>query len=327
MKKLIADFTKHLTEAIAIGEKSILSTSENKIENILITGLGGSGIGGTIVSEIISGESKVPVLVNKDYFLPAFVGKNTLVIVSSYSGNTEETLSAFKIAIERNAKIVCISSGGKILEIAKNKKIDFIEIPSGMPPRSAFGYSFTQLFFILHFFGIIKDGFKKNIQDSIQLLDAEESNIQQEAMKIAEKMLNTMPVIYSVSGNEGVAVRFRQQVNENSKVLCWHHVIPEMNHNELVGWKNQSGNYSVIIFRNQEDYSRSVERIEINKKVISESCKNIIEIAAKGNSRIERVLYHIHLGDWISVCIAELRNIDAMEVKVIDFLKNELAKR
>jgi glucose/mannose-6-phosphate isomerase len=114
MKTLIENFSKQLREAIAIGQKAEIKNPESEIRNILITGLGGSGIGGTIVSEIVSGECPVPITVNKDYFIPAFVNENSLVIVSSYSGNTEETIQAMQAALKAKAKIVCVTSGGKI---------------------------------------------------------------------------------------------------------------------------------------------------------------------------------------------------------------------
>ncbi len=136
MKELIASFTAQLRQAVDIGEAASFKKHTGEIRNVLITGLGGSGIGGSIINQIIEQEIKVPVIVNKDYFLPSFVGPETLVIVSSYSGNTEETLGAMKIAMERGAKIVCVTSGGRVLDIAKEKGYDHIIIPGGMPPRA-----------------------------------------------------------------------------------------------------------------------------------------------------------------------------------------------
>ena len=148
MKALVQNFTNQLKEAKAIADKAIISASDNT-QNIVITGLGGSGIGGTIISELISDACNVPIIVSKDYFLPAFVNANTLLIVSSYSGNTEETLSAMQQAIAKKAQIVCITSGGKVLELAKQHQFDFIEIPGGNPPRSCIGYSLVQLINVL----------------------------------------------------------------------------------------------------------------------------------------------------------------------------------
>jgi glucose/mannose-6-phosphate isomerase len=326
MEDLIANFTQQLKEALEIGEKAKLRKNEKKISNIIITGLGGSGIGGTIVTEITANEIKVPIVVNKDYFLPEFANENTLVIACSYSGNTEETLQAFETAFKKNCAIVCVSSGGKMIELAEKHNLDYIKIPGGMPPRACIGYSLTQLFFVLHHFGFISNSFKKEIEKSIQLLDNEEEDIRTQAKSIAGALLNNLPIIYAVAGYEGVAVRFRQQLNENSKILAWHHVLPEMNHNELVGWTQENDELAVVILRNEDDYERSVKRIEISKEVFQKYTPNIIEIFSKGNSRIERSLYLIHLCDWISAEIANLRGIDAVEVRVIDYLKGSLAK-
>ncbi len=327
MHKLISRFPQQLEEALEIGVSAKLTPTQSPLSNILVTGLGGSGIGGTIVSELVSREATLPIIVNKDYFLPAFVGKTTLVIVSSYSGNTEETLAAMEAAIKKQAKIICITSGGKILEMAQKNGIDHIIIPGGMPPRSCLGYSLTQLFFILEFFGVTSGHFKKDLSAAIALLTKEQPGIKQEASSVAARLFGNIPIIYAAAGAEGVAIRFRQQINENAKMLCWHHVIPEMNHNELVGWKENYKNTTAVIFRNTLDYERTQTRIEINKKIIAPRCHEIIELWSKGNTPTEQAIYHIHLGDWISVYLADLKKIDATEVKVIDFLKEELSKK
>lgn len=326
MKQLISNFSAQLKEAISIGENFKLRNQEFKPQNVLISGLGGSGIGGTIVSQLVSGEAKIPVTVSKDYFIPAFVSEKTLVIICSYSGNTEETLNAMKLACERKAAIVCVSSGGEVIATAKKHSLDFIAIPAGFPPRAAFAYSFTQLFFIFSSFRIIGDKFKSEIALAISLLGKEEENIRKQAKSVAEKLLGKIPVIYADASFEGVAVRFRQQVNENAKMLCWHHVIPEMNHNELVGWTEKNEKLAVVMLRNEADYFRTQKRMEINKGIISKCTSSIIEIHSRGSSKIENTLYLIHLCDWISQFLAELKNIDPTEVKVIDYLKGELAK-
>ena len=326
MKELISSFTAQLRQAIDIGEKATFTKPTTEIKNILITGLGGSGIGGSIINQIVEMEIKVPVTVNKDYFLPAFVGKDSLVVVSSYSGNTEETLAAMEIAMERGAKIVCVTSGGKVLVIAKAKGYDHIIIPGGMPPRSCLAYSFTQLFYVLHGFGLIGDWFKADLETSIHLLDHEEEHVCAEAYYLAEKLHKKVPVIYSQANYEAVCVRFRQQINENSKMLCWHHALPEMNHNELVGWTITNDKLAVVFFRNETDYDRTKARMELTKTIVAKYTPYIFEVYSKGTSQLQRSLYLIHFGDWVSWYLSEIRNIDATEVKVIDFLKGELAK-
>jgi glucose/mannose-6-phosphate isomerase len=325
MKTLVEGFTKQLQEALDIANSAIL-TQKNNVQNIVVTGLGGSGIGGTILSELVQGECPVPIIINKDYFLPEFVNSNSLVIVSSYSGNTEETLSAMKQAIDKNAQIVCITSGGEINAIAQKYKFDVIIIPGGNPPRSCIGYSLVQLFKIMQFNGFVKTNLLNQVQDSINLLDNEKEAIKVEAALIAKKLVNKIPVIYSLGSCEGAAVRFRQQINENSKMLCWHHTLPEMNHNELVGWTEKNDLLAVVTFRTSFDYERTIKRYDICKVLFSKYSHSVTDITAKGTSKIEQFFYLINIGDWISCYIADIKNIDAVEVNVITDLKNALAK-
>ncbi len=326
MKTLVANFSKQLTEAISIGEKAKLTFSEHPISNVLICGLGGSGIGGSIVSELVVRNANVPINVTKGYFIPAYVGKNTLVIISSYSGNTEETINCMELAISKGAKIVGITSGGKVLEICKQNNFDCIVVPGGMPPRSCVGYSITQLFFILGHNKVITNDYKTELKAAIDLIDTNEVSIISEAKIIADKLMGKVPVIYATTYNEGIVIRFRQQLNENAKVLCWHHIIPEMNHNELVGWTQKNDDLNVLIFLDKDEYSRNLARVDINKDVIKKYTNNITEIYSKGNSTIEKAIYFIHLGDWISVLLAELRGVDAIEVNVINHLKSKLSE-
>lgn len=326
MKTLVANFSKQLSDAITIGNSAVLHKSANEIKNVLICGLGGSGIGGSIVSELVVANANVPINVTKGYFIPAYVNENTLVIVSSYSGNTEETLNCLELAAARNAKITSITSGGKLLDISKQKGYDHIVVPGGMPPRACLGYSLTQLFFIIGFHKIIDDRYQKELENAIKLIEAEEKNIIEEATQVAQKLVEKTPVIYATTYYEGIAIRLRQQLNENSKVLCWHQIIPEMNHNELVGWTQKSDTLSVLILVDKEEYSRNLARIEINKEVIKKYTNNITEIYSKGTTAIEKAIYFIHLGDWISVILGEQRGADLMEINVINHLKSALSK-
>lgn len=325
MKTLVEGFTKQLQEALDIANKATL-TKKNNIQNIVVTGLGGSGIGGTILSELVQGECPIPIIVNKDYFLPDFVNANSLVIISSYSGNTEETISAMQQAITKKAQIVCVTSGGKIQEIAKQHGYDTIVIPGGNPPRSCIGYSLVQLLKIVQFNDFVKTDLLKQVQDSITLLDKENASIKTEAMKIAQTLFGKLPVLYSLGSCEGTVVRFRQQINENSKMLCWHHTLPEMNHNELVGWTEKNNSLAVVTFHTSFDYERTIKRYELCKTIFSKYSSSVTDITAKGSSKLEQFMYLINIGDWISCYIADLKNIDPVEVNVITDLKNALAK-
>ncbi len=326
MKKLVLDFPIQLQEALIIGKNYRFTAHAKDFENVVVTGLGGSGIGGSIVQNYVFDKLKIPFIVNKDYFLPAFVNRKTLVIVCSYSGNTEETLAAMRQAISKRATIVCVTSGGTVAEIANQKHIDCILVPAGMPPRSCLGYSLVQLLFVLEHFGLIGSSFQREISKAIKQMKQGENETQKKAMAIAKKLLGKLPIIYSSSAMEGIAVRFRQQLNENSKVLAWHGAIPEMNHNELVGWRDDAQDKAVIILRNADDYERVQTRMEINKKVLKKHNPTIVEIYSEGKSYWEEAFYLIHLTDWVSVFLADLREVDATEVKVIDFLKKSLSK-
>ena len=325
MNDYINDFTNHLTDALLIGNSSNLKKISKSFSNILICGLGGSGIGGTIVKDLISRDVSVPIETSKGYDIPGFVNEETLVVACSYSGNTEETLSALNKCLEKNAEVAIVCSGGKLQDLALEKNLNHIIIPGGNPPRAMFGYGFTQLFFVLNNYGIINDSFKADFEKSILLINTEQENIKKTAQDISKKLFNTTPIIYVADGFEGVAVRLRQQINENSKMLCWHHVVPEMNHNELLGWRTNVENTSVIYLRNESDYYRNKKRIDINKSVIEKYTSNISEIWSLGGSLIERSLYLINIGDWISWYLSELNDVDAIEIDVIDYLKKSLS--
>jgi glucose/mannose-6-phosphate isomerase len=327
MDDLIANFTNQLKRAVEIGESARLKKNKVPFRNVLVSGLGGSGIGGTIISNVLRDDISIPIIVNKEYQIPAFVNESTLVIISSYSGNTEETLTAMMQALKKGAHVVCITSGGLVKEYAELNKIDVIQIDGGMPPRSCLGLSFVQLLYVLHYLDLIKDGFKANLKKAVDRLDSEQDEIRQIARSYATRLHGKIPVIYSDAAYEGVSIRFRQQINENSKMLCWHHVLPEMNHNELVGWVEQNDNIAVIFLRNNNDFERNQERMEFTKQVVKTFAGDVMELYSKGDTDIERSLYLVHACDWISYYLSELHEVDAIEVNVITKLKNKLAEK
>ncbi len=324
MDQLIAGFTKQMAEAIEIGKDIRLSPARKEIRNIVVAGMGGSGIGGNLVAELTSAKLPIPFVVIKDYFLPEWVNEHTLLIASSYSGNTEETIHVLEESIRRNCKTICVSSGGSVVSLAKKAGLDYILIPGGQPPRACLAYSFIQQLFILEHYNFIDDGFIVGIQQAITMLDKEEKKMMKQAKSIAKKLNKRNPVIYSAVNFEAVALRWKQQLNENAKILCWHNQLPEMNHNELVGWRTP-GKYAVIFLRSDSDYSRIQQRMNIAKNIISQYTRHILEVWSQGDSYIEKSLFLIHLGDWVSYYLADMRKVDAMEVNVIDYLKTELA--
>lgn len=327
MDQLIHKFPAQLNEALEIGAKATINMHEDEIHEVYVAGLGGSGIGANFVADFVRDECPIPYTVGKGYSIPKYVNKNTLVILSSYSGNTEETLEAFELALKTGAKIVCISSGGTLISKAKELGLDYIQVPSGWPsPRACLGYTLVQQLFILHKLELISNKTIDQIRSAANLLQFDSEEIHDIAKKVAVQLNNRTPIIYTTDRMESVAVRFRQQINENAKMLCWHHTVPEMNHNELTGWAKKNDKYAVVYFRNKDDYKRNQVRIDINKKVIEKYTPNIIELWSKGSSLVEKAIYFVHLGDWVSWYLSELQGVDALEIKVIEYLKAELAK-
>jgi glucose/mannose-6-phosphate isomerase len=327
MIELVERFPAQLTEALEIGRNATLNKHTTAIRNVFVSGLGGSGIGANFTYEFVREELKVPFTVSKGYDIPKWVGKNTLAIVSSYSGNTEETLSAFELLLKTGAKIVCIASGGKVIAKAKELGLDYIQVPANWPsPRACLGFSFVSQLAVLNKLKLISSKTIKQMEAAVKFLEKEQPRLRKMGEKLATDLHGKIPVIYTTDRMESVAVRFRQQVNENGKALCWHHVIPEMNHNELVGWREKNDKLAVVYFRNNDDFSRNAMRIDINKGIISEYTPNIIELWSKGKNFIEKSLYFVFLGDFATCFLCDLRGFDSIEVKVIDYLKSELAK-
>jgi glucose/mannose-6-phosphate isomerase len=328
MKEMIAEFPAQLLEALEIGAKANINPHDQPIHRVHVAGLGGSGIGANFVAEFIREECPIPYLVSKGYSIPNYVDQNTLAICSSYSGNTEETLASFEQMLQTGAKIVCIASGGKLIEAAQSEGLDYIQLPGGKPsPRACLGYSLVQQLVVMHRLGFIGQPFLDQIKAASALLSADQEAIREKADHLAQFLQDRIPVIYTTDRMEAVAVRFRQQINENAKMLCWHHVIPEMNHNELVGWRQPYPKMSVVYLRNKDDYARNQLRIDINKEIIGNYAGAVIDVFSKGTSLIERALYLVHLTDWVSAYLADLRGVDPVEIKVIDYLKSELGKQ
>ena len=326
MKEIIANFSKQILKAIEIGENSDFQPTDKKINAVLVCGLGGSGIGGKIVSLLVAKELKVPFLTVNDYEIPAWVDENTLVIASSYSGNTEETLAALEMCVKRGAEIAAITSCGTLADMAKTNGWNVHLIPGGEQPRAMLAYSLVQQIFLLQKYGLISDKTGQQLKNVPQMIDDLEERIRMKAVTLAKNVYNKTVIIYAGPLFEGVAVRFRQQINENSKELCWHHILPEMNHNELVGWGGGDASIGVIIFRNDSDHERTKVRMDLSRGIYNKYTDTVLEVMSKGNSNVERAFYHILLGDWISIHMAEANNVDPIEIKVIDFLKSELGK-
>jgi glucose/mannose-6-phosphate isomerase len=326
MKQLITQFPAQLTESLAIATEKKLNPSNRTINNVVMCGMGGSGIGASILSKWIEQEIDVPVIQCQNYVLPKFVSANTLVIGSSYSGNTEETLSAVKEAHTRGARIIGITSGGMLKTFCDSNGYDTIIVPGGLPPRSALAYSIAPLMEIFVQLEFVSAERKIELAAVPVFLATHQENIIQQGKEVASLINNSNAVIYSEVNYEAVAIRGKQQINENGKFLCRYHVIPEMNHNELVGWACGNDQHAAIFLANSDMYPSNRKRFDLTKEIIAKKTAKTITLEAEGANFIERSMYLIHLLDWASYYLGMERNEDVVEVRVIDFLKAELAK-
>lgn len=327
MYQLIQSFPAQLREALAIGEAAAIRPPAREFRQIVVAGMGGSGIGADFVSAFIRPACKIPLIVVKDYDLPAFVDDRTLLIASSYSGNTEETLSACRLAIERNATVVAITSGGQLAEMAAQQGWDIVRLPSGQPaPRACLGYSLVAQLAVLAKMGFIAPAILEMIATAAGLLEADQELFHEKAQQIAGFLKDKITVIYSTAPLEPVALRFRQQLAENAKMLAWHHVVPEMNHNELVGWRRDQPGLVAMFLRHPGEAQTNQLRMQITREVVSEFASGRMEITGKGANLVEQAMFLVHLFDWVSYYLAELQGLDAMEIRIIDYLKEEMAR-
>lgn len=330
MKKLIEGFTRQLADALKIGQAVDFARPGSDIRNIMITGMGGSGIAANLVESLTFGRVPIPITVCKGYNIPQFVSPHTLFIACSYGGDTEETLSAANKALLKRAHIICIASGGKLLDLAKEYNLFYLQIPNGTgPARAQIGYIIISLLFTLYHTNLIGAAFIKESENSIEYLDRGEKAIQAEAELIAKKLRGKLPIIYCDGRLMAMALRFQNQLNENAKQLAHVNTFPEMNHNEIVGWQfpepvlQQS---QVIYLYSDHDHDRVEKRMEICRTVFERRSNPIIDIVAEGASLLEQYYYLIHLTDWISYFLAKENQIDPDPVEVIAYLKEELAK-
>ncbi|MCS7076872.1 MAG: bifunctional phosphoglucose/phosphomannose isomerase [Bacteroidia bacterium] len=333
MEELIYKFPEQIQSAITIAEKVDFSVLHyHKIHNVVVCGLGGSAMGADIVRKYACKMGKVPIIVNRHYNIPSFIDEHSLVILSSYSGNTEETLSAAEFALSQKAVILAISSGGRLQEFAQNNSLLHIPLPGGYPPRAALAFSTIQQLYVLRELKLIKKGFKKELEESIQLLTQVREEFRQPTSgpaKLAQFLKDKIPVIYASEELEAVAIRMRQQINENAKQLCWHHIFPEMNHNELVGWRfpdHLTKHIAVLILHCSFDHIRVQARYDICKPIFKKYTQEVYDIMAQGKSMLAQVFYLIHFSDWLSYFLAKENKIEPTPVEVIDYLKSSLEK-
>ena len=328
-------FADHIEDASEIGKKISLRQKYNNIHNIVIAGMGGSAIGGDINNMLLRDDLAIPLIVSRNYNIPKWANKHTLVIMSSYSGDTEETLSAFDDALLKECHIIGITTGGTLLKKISGNNLDHIMMPKGLQPRAALAYSFVPMLYLFLELGLIEIDLHNNLINSVTLLKSvrdsyrynDENN---KTWTLSNKIYNTIPIIYGESENTSIiALRWSNQLCENSKMLSFCNELPEFNHNEIVGWENNTSiieKLSIIWLNDESNHERIDIRQEITSKILDNVVDKQFEISLNGNTRFERLLHLIHFGDWVSLWCAYLHNTDPSPVEKIANLKNELSK-
>ncbi len=331
MVKSIEQFTRQLAEALRVGQAVDLVRPGSDIRNILIAGMGASGIGANLVESLTFGRVPIPITVCKGYNIPQFVSPHTLFIACSYTGDTEETLAAVQKAMLKRAHIICITSGGKLLELAREYNLFYVHIPTAnQSPRAMVGYMLISLLYALYHTNLIGAAFIKETENAIQSLDRSEKAIQTEAEIIARKLKGKLPVIYCDGRLYAMALRFQNQLNENAKQLAHVNTFPEMNHNELEGWHYPDillPMIQVVYLYSDHDHERVEKRMELCRPIFERKSNPIIDIVAEGASLLEQYYYLIHLTDWISYFLAKENQVDPDAVETIVYVKEELEKQ
>jgi len=335
MLGVVADTPEMLSAASTIAPTFPLKNIK-KVRQVVVAGMGGSAISGDIVAGLMLGSAPLPVFVNRDYRLPAFVGRETVVFALSYSGNTEETLSAVKDAEKKGASVVCVTSGGKLKEIAQANGYPAYLIPSGYQPRAAMPFLLVPLLRALDELGLVS-GVQEQVDRAVELLRklrgryGPEKTLRSNPVKqLAKKMAEKIPVIFGVQGTTAaVAHRLKTQLNENSKVTALSNAFPELNHNEIVNLsalKRGEHDFCLVFLRDEGDAERVKKRIEITKSLIGTQLGGVNEVASQGKEPLERILSLIYFGDLLSVYLAVLRGVDPTPVEIISRLKKELMR-
>jgi glucose/mannose-6-phosphate isomerase len=329
-KKYIEGFTRQLADALKMGQSIDIVRQGSDTRNIVIAGMGGSGIGANLVESLTFGRIPFPITVCKSYNIPQFVSPHTLFIACSYSGNTEETVAALQKALLKRAQVIAIASGGKLLDICKEYNLQYIQLPPGSDsPRAMLAYNMIALLYVFYHTNLIGAAFIKETENAIEFLDRGEKGIQSEAELIAKKLKGKLPVIYCDNRLYAMALRFQQQLNENSKHLAHINTFPEMNHNELVGWRfpeNLMPFLQAIYLYSDHDHERVEKRMEICRDIFEKKSNPIIDIIGEGASLLEQYYYLIHLTDWISFYLAKENGVEPDPIEPILYLKSELDK-
>ena len=331
MLEFYTDAAEHYRESAKNAEK--ISFGYSNPNNVIISGMGGSAIGGELLKDYIRGNAKVPVEISREYHLPAYANKKSLVILASYSGETEETLSSFLDALNRKCMIYCIGSGGTLLKYSDKLNIPYSQVTGGMPPRAALPHMFMPLLKCMKKIDLTPKA-PEEFSEATKLLDQVSKDNRPEklarqnfAKTLALNLNGSTPVIYGFGIYRGVALRWKQQFNENAKVPAKWEYFSELNHNETMGWENAkdlANCFAAVFLRSKAEPTEICSRIKTTKALMQPTLPKIFEAWSEGQSNLAKMLSTILVGDFTSVYLAYLRNVDPTPVETVETMKKKI---
>jgi glucose/mannose-6-phosphate isomerase len=301
---------------------------EREPASIVIAGMGGSALGGQLVADLVRDQLRIPLIIHRDYVLPEFVDASTLVIASSYSGNTEETLSACKWAIARGAEVIVVSAGGKLGALAHRQGLTHLRIPASLQPRMAWAYLSLPVLNTLSRAGFVEardDGLHDLVAKLCRQFQPKHEN---QAMELAATLRGLIPNYCSSASTSILAYKWKINTNENAKQQAFASLLPEANHNELEGWRYPQeclDKMALVFLRTDYEGARVAERIRITKEILSGEPPKILELGSAGESKIEQLFSSIYTGDFVSYYLALLNHENPAPVDVVERLKARLA--
>lgn len=302
-----------------------------EIENVVLDGMGGSAFPGLIVTSWPT--IRVPFEISRTYQVPAYVGPNTLYIASSYSGNTEETLTALEQAEQRGANIVVISAGGELMEVAKKRGYPTYEIPHGIQPRMSALYFLNALVDMFEQLHLIDQGSLQELRETADWLNQQHAAwgadiplSKNPAKQLAEKMLGKTVIVYSGPLLFPAANKWKICINENAKNLAWHNQYPEFDHNEFIGWSSHPVEkpFAVVEIHSVFEHPRVLQRFELSDRLLSGKKPHSYVVEAQGDTLLKQILWAFNFGDFVSIYLAILNNVDPTPVDLVEKLKAEL---
>jgi len=328
MRQIILNGPKQFETGLSLAKQISFDRS---FSSITISGMGGSSLPVDVlkiyVDDLLNKKDKninhFSIFQNRYYTLPPEAYENSLNVISSYSGNTEETIASFDEALANNLPCIGISSGGKIEKICQEKKVPFIKLPEGIEPRMATGYFFGALFQILINTGLIDDMTEEMISAASQI-EEKSQELEKRGEEIAKKIVSKIPVVYANIKYRSIAMIWKIKLNENSKVPAFWNYFPELNHNEINGFANTNGGFFALMLKDDQDDKQNLKRYNATEQIYKNKGIDSEIIDLEGNSVLEKIFFSLHLGDWVSYYLALANKQDPTPVNMVEEFKKLL---